>query len=250
MWSDNETTIDLLGFDALADELEVLLTDKSLLPLTVLVDGDWGSGKSSLMKVMKERLESDHSEGDFIVVEFSPWRFEDFEFAKVALMAAVVDAIGDYIGDVEDKQVRESLLKKLNKVRLVLGKFGVFKAAAVVGMAHFGAAAPLLALGSAVADVVGNVEVTPRGPPRKPARRKTRVRSASSSRYRTSTLSSRSSLMVSETSSGRSWFSLMTWTGAPTPRPLSRCSRRCDSSFTRRRRPMWSGLSPRALRGL
>jgi hypothetical protein len=157
MWSDNETTIDLLGFDALADELEVLLTDEDLLPLTVLVDGEWGSGKSSLMKVMKERLEADHSGGDFIVVEFSPWRFEDFEFAKVALMAAVVDAIGDYIGDVTDEHVRESLLKKLNKVRLVLGKFGVFKAAAVVGMAHFGAAAPVLALGSAVADVVGNV---------------------------------------------------------------------------------------------
>jgi hypothetical protein len=49
MWPDNETDVDLLGFDILADGLVVALTEPRLLPLTVGVLGDWGSGKSSLM---------------------------------------------------------------------------------------------------------------------------------------------------------------------------------------------------------
>ena len=56
MWSDNETTTDLLGFDYLVDSLLVLLEEPKLLPLTVGVAGDWGSGKSSLMR-MADALE-------------------------------------------------------------------------------------------------------------------------------------------------------------------------------------------------
>lgn len=96
MWPDNETYIDLLGFEFLVDELEVILTNERLLPVTVGVSGDWGSGKSSLMGMARERLESGENAGRFICVSFSPWRFEDFNHAKVALMATVVDAIYDY----------------------------------------------------------------------------------------------------------------------------------------------------------
>lgn len=99
MWPDNETDIDLLGFDFLVDELEVLLTEERLLPLTVGVSGDWGSGKSSLMGMTRARLESGANEGKFICVSFSPWRFEDFGYARVALMAAVIDAIEAYAAD-------------------------------------------------------------------------------------------------------------------------------------------------------
>lgn len=49
MWSDNETRIDLLGFDHLVDALELVVTDPRMLPVTVGVAGDWGSGKTSLM---------------------------------------------------------------------------------------------------------------------------------------------------------------------------------------------------------
>ena len=57
MWHDNDTAIDLLGFEYLVDELEILLTEERLLPVTVGVDGDWGSGKTSLMRMTRARLE-------------------------------------------------------------------------------------------------------------------------------------------------------------------------------------------------
>jgi MFS family permease len=56
LWADNETTVDLLGFDYLVDSLEVVLTEPRLLPVTVGVLGDSGSGKTSLLQMVAERV--------------------------------------------------------------------------------------------------------------------------------------------------------------------------------------------------
>ncbi len=58
MWADNETDLDLLGFDELVDELVVALTTPHLLPLTVGLLGDWGSGRSSLLRIARRELEA------------------------------------------------------------------------------------------------------------------------------------------------------------------------------------------------
>ena len=59
MWSDNETSEDLLKFDHLSDAVVNLVTNTALLPVTVGVFGDWGSGKSSLLKMVANRLENE-----------------------------------------------------------------------------------------------------------------------------------------------------------------------------------------------
>ncbi|MGB3354356.1 MAG: P-loop NTPase fold protein [Mycobacterium sp.] len=116
MWADNETDFDLLGFDYLVDGLVVALTEPRLLPVTIGVLGDWGSGKSSLMLIAAAELDAerrsdtggqsaddddaDHDgdedkDGDappYLCVPFSPWQYEDLEDVKVALMNAVLDA--------------------------------------------------------------------------------------------------------------------------------------------------------------
>jgi hypothetical protein len=94
MWSDNETTIDLLGFDYLVDSLEILLTQPNLLPVTIGVLGDWGSGKSSLLYMAEERLKES---GDYITVLFSPWQYQGYEDVKAALMSAVLTEVGKHI---------------------------------------------------------------------------------------------------------------------------------------------------------
>jgi hypothetical protein len=107
VWADNETEIDLLGFDFLVDGLVIALSEPRLLPLTVGVLGDWGSGKSSLMGLACAELvaEGASPDGDrYVCVRFSPWQYEDYEDVKVALMAVVLTRLADEAADDADQQ--------------------------------------------------------------------------------------------------------------------------------------------------
>lgn len=109
MWADNETTIDLLGFDYLVDSLEVLLTEPRLLPVTIGVLGDWGSGKTSLLRMVGERLDGP----DYVVVEFSPWRYQAYEDVKAALMDAVLAELGKRVPGTQAGDDSAGLLHRL-----------------------------------------------------------------------------------------------------------------------------------------
>jgi len=58
-WSDNPSALDLLGFaDVTAPIAEAVIRDK-LDPVTVGIEGDWGSGKSSILAILGKQLEDD-----------------------------------------------------------------------------------------------------------------------------------------------------------------------------------------------
>lgn len=56
MWKDSETELDFLDYDYLIQTVQNIIMDDTLLPASIGVYGDWGSGKSSLMYMCKERL--------------------------------------------------------------------------------------------------------------------------------------------------------------------------------------------------
>ena len=87
MWSDNETTEDLLGFRVHSDLICDLISDEELLPITIGLFGDWGSGKSSLLKIIKEQLDGD---SDTLVLHYNGWVFEGYDDAKAALLESIV----------------------------------------------------------------------------------------------------------------------------------------------------------------
>lgn len=157
MWADNETDIDLLGFDYLVDSLEVLLTEPRLLPVTAGVTGDWGSGKSSLMGMGRERLETGEHKGKFVCVSFSPWRFEDYAHIKTALMAAVVDAIADRLD--EDKNLAERAGEQMGKVKRRLAEMGLIRMGAAAGATGLGGGPEEAAAAAAVADAVAHSDL-------------------------------------------------------------------------------------------
>ena len=57
MWHDNETDKDLLGFDIHAELIKTIVTDQEMLPISIGLFGDWGSGKSSVMKMLENKLQ-------------------------------------------------------------------------------------------------------------------------------------------------------------------------------------------------
>lgn len=112
MWSDNEADIDLLSFDFLVDELVVALTQPQLLPLTIGVLGDWGSGKSSLLKIVQSELEN-VEKGTYLCVPFSPWQYEDYDDVKLSLMRAVLDVCETHLGASEETQKLRNFIGQL-----------------------------------------------------------------------------------------------------------------------------------------
>jgi predicted KAP-like P-loop ATPase len=57
MWADNETSEDLIGFQVHADLVREVLSTPEMLPLPIGVFGDWGGGKTSIMKMLERDLD-------------------------------------------------------------------------------------------------------------------------------------------------------------------------------------------------
>ncbi len=113
MWSDNETSTDLLQVKYLASGIVQIINSPTLLPTTIGVFGDWGSGKSSLLKMVQTELEAD---ADIMALNFSGWLFEGYEDAKTALMGTILDAIRDQATANQTLgEKAEALLEKLQK---------------------------------------------------------------------------------------------------------------------------------------
>ena len=92
MWKDSETKSDYLNFDYLIDAVESIAMDAKLTPSTIGVYGDWGSGKSSLMQMVEEKIKAEHKE-DACCIRFNGWLFEGYEDAKTAFCAPILDAL-------------------------------------------------------------------------------------------------------------------------------------------------------------
>src|SRR3954451_19189194 len=90
LWSDNPGELDLLGFgDVTAPIAEAVLRDK-LDPVTVGIQGDWGSGKTSMLRLLAEQLGDD---SNVVVVEPHPWEYDPATDPKATLIAEVLAAL-------------------------------------------------------------------------------------------------------------------------------------------------------------
>lgn len=127
MWPDNETTLDFLGFRVHADLIRSVVTNRKLLPVTIGVFGDWGGGKTSIMKRLESDLDPDNytepdekaKYQDIACLYFNGWLFEGYDDAKSAIISSVLLQLGEHkrFGpQVRDKVV--SLIKSINWMRV------------------------------------------------------------------------------------------------------------------------------------
>lgn len=133
MWPDNETVNDLIGFQVHADLVREVVTDPKMLPVTVGVFGDWGGGKTSIMKMLERDLQADRWPKDspeetacegVAVIYLNTWLFEGYDDAKAALLSSVLLQLGEHkrFGPVVRDNV-VALLKSVNVMRLA--RFGL-----------------------------------------------------------------------------------------------------------------------------
>ena len=60
MWPDNETANDLIGFQVHADLIRRVVAEPKMLPTTIGVFGDWGGGKTSIMRMLQRDLDANN----------------------------------------------------------------------------------------------------------------------------------------------------------------------------------------------
>ena len=117
MWKDSEADIDFLNFNYLAEQVVEISKDEKLSPATIGVYGDWGSGKSTLMKMVKKSLDADKNT---LTVEFNGWLFEGYEDAKTALCGTILDEMRTHETlFAKGKEKIKALLKKVDGGKLL-----------------------------------------------------------------------------------------------------------------------------------
>jgi hypothetical protein len=129
MWPDNDTVDDLIGFQVHADLVRAVVLNQSLLPVTVGVFGDWGGGKTSIMRMLErslrpeswpagsaQRLECEK----VAVVYVNTWQFEGYDDAKAAILSSVLLQLQEHerFGATVRKRALK-LLKAVNAMRFI-----------------------------------------------------------------------------------------------------------------------------------
>ena len=105
MLSDKETNIDVLGFDPYINSLSELITEsEGITPFTIGVFGSWGMGKTSLMLMLKNKLESRHN---VQTVWFNAWKFDDEKQIWTALIQTILNQLEPSLGWRTKRKLKE-----------------------------------------------------------------------------------------------------------------------------------------------
>lgn len=99
LWSDEPSVVDLLAFGAVADTVVDAVLDDTLDPLALGVSGSWGSGKTTVLRLVELALQTASSESDakILTVVTDPWRHDPTVGAKESLIAEVLNRLEEEV---------------------------------------------------------------------------------------------------------------------------------------------------------
>jgi len=119
--NDHETAVDLLYYEAAAKTIVRLIRSTPSNPVTIGVHGDWGAGKSSVLKMASSALAADDKA---VCLWFNGWVFEGFEDAKTIVIETIVEEL---------RRARPRSAKVAEAARKVLKRVDWLKAARKAG---------------------------------------------------------------------------------------------------------------------
>ena len=108
--ADNPSTIDLLGFGAIASAVADVVCGDTGEPMTIGLHGPWGSGKSSLLQQVRIELSL---RSQTTVVELNPWEIEDQDEVKGTIITAVLDQL---LAGSNDEGIKSKLIGLMRRI--------------------------------------------------------------------------------------------------------------------------------------
>ena len=114
---DHETAVDFLNYEAISKAIVALLRDNRKRALTVGIHGDWGAGKSSVLKMIETEVGRDK---DVACLWFNGWAFQGFDDAKTVLIEATITELcrqRSTVGKVKEMGAR--LLKRIDWLKIL-----------------------------------------------------------------------------------------------------------------------------------
>ncbi|CAK8725213.1 KAP NTPase domain-containing protein [Candidatus Electrothrix laxa] len=108
MWSDKESEKDYLNFGEVSQLAVDILSSEGMLPVSIGVFGNWGAGKSSLLKLIEKQLKDNQK--DWIVVKFDAWLYQGYDDARAALLEVIATEL------TKAAEGNEGLKKKAQKL--------------------------------------------------------------------------------------------------------------------------------------
>jgi predicted KAP-like P-loop ATPase len=110
MWADNASKIDMLSYEPYAELLHDIALSERVNPLTIGLFGNWGSGKSTVLNLIEEKIKREKDQ-KIVSVFINAWMFEGYDDAKTALMEVILRTLE------ENKDIKEKVGDKLKSLR-------------------------------------------------------------------------------------------------------------------------------------
>jgi hypothetical protein len=126
MWRDSESDLDFLNFTDVADQIATLATSRELLPISIGVFGTWGTGKSTVLKLVENTLKPDEKRTR--IVKFDAWLYQGFDDSRAALMEVVSTEL------LKAAKGNETVFKKVKKFAKRINYFRALGLAADFGV--------------------------------------------------------------------------------------------------------------------
>jgi predicted KAP-like P-loop ATPase len=87
---DHEAAVDFLNYEAISRAVVELLKENRQQALTIGIHGDWGAGKSTILKMIETEICKDEQ---VACLWFNGWAFQGFDDAKTVLIEATVSEL-------------------------------------------------------------------------------------------------------------------------------------------------------------
>ena len=116
MWSDSESNLDYLNFSEIAESVVDIINTPEMLPISIGIFGDWGAGKSTILKLTETELKS--QEKNYMHICFDAWLYQGYDDARASILEAIAEALVKEVEDNAGLLIKaKSLAKRVNKIR-------------------------------------------------------------------------------------------------------------------------------------